>query len=157
MGGTLSPCHPPPPKSPSCPPCSVTPLPWMAVPAWLLPVSPSCSKSALLHREAPPQAQQLSAGPEPPPPSPISMLTGHPSPAPPASVRPWKAALPPNRAHHLTGLQEHRLLGAVCFELDNSGHLFCTLEFKAQNCMCTPTVHSTHKNLMFMTLGLQME
>lgn len=63
----------------------------MAVPAWLLPVSP-----ASLHREAPAQAQQLGAGPEPPPPTPISVLTGHPGPVPPASVRPSKAVLPPN-------------------------------------------------------------
>ena len=61
----------------------------MAVPAWLLPVSP-----ASLHCEAPRQAQQLGAGPEPP--APISTLTGHPGPAPPASVWPSKAALPPN-------------------------------------------------------------
>lgn len=149
-GGTLPPPAPL-PKAPSHPLCSVTPPQQWLCPAWLLPVSPTS-----LHRGRPAQAQQLGAGPEPPPPTPISALTGHPGPVPPASVPALKGCSssyslqPPQLRYHLTGLQKHRLLGAVCAELDKVV-ISSALWSLRDKIACAPTVHPTHKNLMFMT------
>ena len=91
---TLWEAHPPP-----APPCwsllHAHTAQWHHRPGWLcLPGSCQSAQPRSIVRPHNAEAQQLGAGPEPPPP--ISTLTGHPGPAPPASVRPSKAALPPN-------------------------------------------------------------